>query len=280
MPAHFAGPSGTLKGQIGLDLVALGFDQTPISLLVSLIMNVMVLMSTTPRFKLKPIVTWLIFSLSAEITALCAVYNVKDVEFQFDSALVSGIQSGEVEDSLSDGHHRLQDAPAQLINDFFTLGISGAMLSKNPMHWKRSKLTLAETKLLLNFFALVRTLMVNYDAEQLADLVSDYDDKSPLPLPPNHLRHTGVGPRTFNPYRGFQAPTPPPAPTTSRGPIRAYAKSSVRFNPFASRSRPIAVQRATHFGSQLDLNAEEAPGVFSDAPLRMRPRRGFGFGRF
>ncbi|QRV77226.1 hypothetical protein RhiJN_05241 [Ceratobasidium sp. AG-Ba] len=259
MPAHFTGPSGSLKGQIGLDLVGLGFDETPVSLLVSLIMNAMVLMTTTPRFKLKPIVTWLIFSLSAEITALCAVYNVKDVEFQFDTVL---------------------DAPEQLINDFFTLGISGAMLSKIPMHWKHSKLTLAETKLLLNFFALVRTLMDNYDTEQLADLVSDYDDKSPLPLPPNHLRHTGVGPRTFNPYRGFQTPTPPPAPATSRGPIRAYAKSSVRFNPFASRSQPIAVQRAVHSGGQLDLDAEEAPRVLSDSPLRMRPRRAFGFGRF
>ncbi|QRW06155.1 hypothetical protein RhiLY_05154 [Ceratobasidium sp. AG-Ba] len=263
MPAHFTGPSGSLKGQIGLDLVGLGFDETPVSLLVSLIMNAMVLMTTTPRFKLKPIVTWLIFP-------QCRDHGSLRVE----------IQSGEVRESLSDDHTRLQDAPEQLINDFFTLGISGAMLSKIPMHWKHSKLTLAETKLLLNFIALVRTLMDNYDAEQLADLVSDYDDKSPLPLPPNHLRHTGVGPRTFNPYRGFQTLTPPPAPATSRGPIRAYVKSSVRFNPFASRSQPIAVQRAVHSGGQLDLDAEEAPRVLSDSPLRMRPRRAFGFGRF
>ncbi|QRV98838.1 hypothetical protein RhiJN_26857 [Ceratobasidium sp. AG-Ba] len=241
---RFPGPSGAFEGQVDFSLDILGFDETPGCLLASLIMNVMVLMTTTPRFKLQPIATWLIFSLGAEIEGLCAIYGIKDVEFQFDSAL---------------------DAPAQLINDFFNLGISGSMLNKNPMYWKHSNYTLDEIKLLLKFFELVRALMDRYHSEGLAEVLYDYESEAPLL--PDYLRRTGVGARF---------PTPQPV-FTPRRITREFTKPSVRFNPFGSRSR--RAKRTSH-PRKLDLDAEASPALLSDAPLRMKGPGVFGFGRF
>ncbi|KAG8740989.1 hypothetical protein FRC10_003495 [Ceratobasidium sp. 414] len=265
-------PAVDFHNRLERTLLALGFYHSATNLLTGIIITTMALIATVPHFVLKPIAINYILSLRDEISILCAIYKV-DVAFHFDS---------------------IMETPAHIFDDFVTLSISGAMLSKNPTHWKHSNRSLADTQLLLNFLELVRTLVKHYGSQSVADIIADFDRLSSLHLPPTAARRPGIGRRVANPFRSANrqanfsssysskhAPASVPTPALMPTPVvqaqRTHAKSSVRFNPFASRTR--VAQPPKQSRPQLDLDDENSPTLLSDAPLRMR-RRLFGFGGF
>ncbi|KAG8707477.1 hypothetical protein FRC08_000476 [Ceratobasidium sp. 394] len=260
-------PATDFHNRLERTLHALGFYRSAISLLSGIIITTMALITTVPRFALKSIAINYILSLRDEISALCALYNV-DVVFQFDS---------------------IMETPAHIFDDFITLNISGAMLSKDPAHWKRSNRSFADAQLLLNFLELVRTLNNHYGPQYVADIIADFDRLSSLHLPPTATRKPGVGKRVANPFRStnrqssFAASRDPDyTPTLAAVPLvqslRKHAKFGMRPNPPVSRTR--GAQSSKHNKVRLDLNDENSPALLSDAPLRMRRRPLFKFGGF
>ncbi|KAG8685117.1 hypothetical protein FRC08_013290 [Ceratobasidium sp. 394] len=262
-------PATDFHNRLERTLHALGFYHSAISLLSGIIITTMALITTVPRFVLKPIAINYILSLRDEISALCALYNV-DVVFQFDS---------------------IMETPAHIFDDFIVLNISGAMLSKDLVHWKRSNRSFADAQLLLNFLELVRTLNNHYGPQYVADIIADFDRLSSLHLPPTATRKPGVGKRVANPFRStnrqssFAASrdsgyTPTPASVPLVQSLRKHAKLRMRSNPPVSRTRTRGAQQSKQFKAQLDLNDENGAALLSDAPLRMRRRPLFKFGGF
>ncbi|KAG9121830.1 hypothetical protein FRC07_002052 [Ceratobasidium sp. 392] len=254
-------PATELHNRLERALLTFGFYQSATNLLTGIVITTMALITTAPQFVLKPIAINHILSLSDEISILCAIYKV-NVIFQFDS---------------------IMETPADILHDFITLNISGAMLSNDPIYWKRSNRSLAETQILLNFLELVRTIMNQYGPHRVADIIADFDHKSSLHLPPTAIRKPGVGHRVVNPFRSANHQLNSPAAASSARAhilqaLRVHAKSSLRFKPFAFRTRMVQPSAQGHV--QLDLNDEGSPTLLSDAPLRMRRRRRFGFGGF
>ncbi|KAG8723555.1 hypothetical protein FRC09_002863 [Ceratobasidium sp. 395] len=247
-------PATELHTRLEGTLYSLGFYQSATNLLTGIVITTMALITTIPQFVLKPIAINHIFSLREEISILCAIYKV-NVTFQFDS---------------------IAEIPAHILEDFIALNISGAMLTKDPLYWKRSKYSPADAQLLLNFLELVRTLMNQYGPHRVADIIADFDHMSSLHLPPTAIRKPGVGNRVTNPYRSANrqpsvVDSPPASPILQV--LRMHTKSTFRFKPFTSRTS--VNQGHIH----LDLNDENSPVLLPDAPLRMR-RPLFGFGGF
>jgi hypothetical protein len=111
MSSVFPGPSGAFDAHIKLTLSALGVEETPSWLLAGVIMNVMVPMvsplfissrtraptfqvkTTSAQLKVNHITSWIVLSLRNEISTLCAAYHIDNVEFHFDSPLVSSVRA-------------------------------------------------------------------------------------------------------------------------------------------------------------------------------------------
>ncbi|KAG9096335.1 hypothetical protein FRC07_010947 [Ceratobasidium sp. 392] len=250
-------PATDFHNRLEVTLMTQGIFHSATNLLTGLLITTMALITTAPQFVLKPIAINHILSLREEISVLCEMYKV-NVVFQFDSAM---------------------ETPAYILEDFLTLNISGAMLTRDPILWKRSNRNMADTQLLLNFLELVRVLMNYYGPLRVADIIADFDQPTSLHLPPTAIRKPGVGGRVANPYRSGsrQSSRPRSSPTRLVQALRWQIKpASIRFNPFGSRSRAHRVQPSNQERLQLDLNDEPNLVLLLDAPLRMRRRR-FGF---
>ncbi|ELU43578.1 vacuolar amino acid permease [Rhizoctonia solani AG-1 IA] len=236
-----------------------------------------------------------ILSLKQEIILLSIYYDI-DTLPQFESLKVCRICS--MWSCITPNRVTLQLIPSNLKCDCKALGINRKVLVRKiklsakvsaaldilwnfPDQRNQDMQLLDEAQTLLRCLALVRYFMADPNME-VDVLIADFNRSSLVYLPHGTIRKPGVGLRVIRKRpvssiwslnsQGFEMYTPASSPTPA--PMREALNIKPRFNPF--KSKPMATRPAL---TRMDLDDENSP-VLSNAPLRMRRKTPFRFGRF
>ncbi|KAF8677338.1 Male sterility protein [Rhizoctonia solani] len=271
------GPASEFHMRLCLALKTVGMDFPMSYLLLGVIINMFALIKTdSANFLLDARTINDILSLKQEIILLSIYYDI-DTLPQFES---------------------LKLIPSNLKCDCKALGINRKVLVRKiklsakvsaaldilwnfPDQRNQDMQLLDEAQTLLRCLALVRYFMADPNME-VDVLIADFNRSSLVYLPHGTIRKPGVGLRVIRKRpvssiwslnsQGFEMYTPASSPTPA--PMREALNIKPRFNPF--KSKPMATRPAL---TRMDLDDENSP-VLSNAPLRMRRKTPFRFGRF